>query len=430
MSTFDLLIRGGRVATAGGDPVALDVGIRDGTIVALGRLEPGEARRVVGAEGLLVLPGVIDLHTHLRSTRPEPDLFWNETASAVAGGVTMVGDFAYPPGTPYELDFEAKLRRLEAEAACDFCLHTVVKSAADLERATTRTIKVFFTASGAGGQTEDALGFLAQAVAEGRQVLAHVEALDDYLAVMRHMTNTSDPGRVHILHVPHQRFVSLRRGFGAARLTMETCPHYLMWEAVRDVDGCDVNPAVVACDLWPELRSGGIDTIGTDHCSYSREEKGEYGLPGFPGLESALRLIFTYGVQAGRVSWSDLCRLMSTGPARILDLYPRKGAVQVGSDADLVLFDPGYEDVWSGPSYGRGDFSPYAGLRLAGRVERTLVRGREVYAQGVVDGETRGWGAWQLMPPFPLPSPRGEGRGCPPKAGGGGERYGPCLFSK
>lgn len=395
MSAFDLLIRGGRVVVPDGEPLGLDVGVSAGKVSALGRFDPGEARLVVSAEGLLVLPGVIDLHTHLRSTRPEPDLFWNETASAVAGGVTTVGDFAYPPGTPYELDFEAKLGRLKAEAACDFCLHTVVKSAADLERATTRTIKIFFTASGAGGQTEDALGFLTRAVAEGRQVLAHVEALDDYLAVMRHVASPSDPGRVHILHVPHQRFVSLRRGFDAARLTMETCPHYLMWEAVRDVEGCDVNPPVVACDLWPELRSGGIDTIGTDHCSYSREEKREHGLPGFPGLESALRLIFTYGVQAGRISWSDLCRLMSAGPARILDLYPRKGAIQVGADADLVLFDPQAEGVWSGPSCGRGDFSPYAGLRLAGRVERTFVRGREVYAHGAVDAEARGWGAWQ-----------------------------------
>lgn len=395
MSAFDLLIRDGRVVVPDGDPIALDVGVRDGKVSALGRLGPGAARRVVSAGGLLVLPGVIDLHTHLRSTRPEPDLFWNETASALAGGVTTVGDFAYPAGTPYELDFGAKLRRLETEAACDFCLHTVVKSATDLEQATTRTIKVFFTASGAGGQTEDALGFLAQAVAEGRQVLAHVEALDDYLAIMRHMAATSDPGRVHILHVPHQRYISLRRGFGAPRLTMETCPHYLMWEAVRGVKGCDVNPAVVACDLWPELRSGGIDTIGSDHCSYSREEKREYGLPGFPGLESALRLIFTYGVRAGRISWSDLCRLMSAGPARILGLYPRKGVVQVGADADLLLFDPQVEEMWCGPSCGRGDFSPYAGLRLAGKVTRTFVRGREVYAHGVVDSEARGWGAWQ-----------------------------------
>jgi len=392
---FDLSIAGGKVVVPDGHLIPLDLGVKDGKIVSL---EPGlqvEAQRAVRADGCILLPGVIDLHTHLRSPQGEPDLFVGETASAVAGGVTTLGDFAYPAGTRFELEFEPKRDRLEREALCDFCIHTVVRAPEHLERVQSWTVKVFFSASGLGAQASGALELLQRAAARGHQVLAHVEEMQDYLAILERGLEAGSPGRVHILHVPHQRYVFTVHTAGDERITMETCPHYLLWEWVRDREGCAVNPPVRPSDLWPEVRAGRISTIGTDHCSYTRQEKADMRLPGFPGLKTLLRLMVTFGVQAGRISWADLCRLLSAGPARVLGLYPRKGAVQVGSDADLVVFDPEYEGVMGAPAYGRGDFSPYTGLRLKGKVVRTLVRGREVYADGVADLSAADWGTWQ-----------------------------------
>jgi dihydropyrimidinase len=391
---FDLLISAGTVVAPDGGLVPLDVAVHDGRIAALGRDLPGPARRTVSAEGCVILPGVIDLHTHLRSPRGEPDLFTGETSSAVAGGVTTVGDFAYPPGTRFELEYDPKRDRLSAEAVCDFLLHTVARTPEQVDSARTRTVKVFLAASGLGAQAGGGLELVRRALAKGHQVLVHVEAMDDYLAIARHVAETAGAGRAHILHVPHQRFVSAVCAAGLERLTLETCPHYLLWEWTRGRVGCDVNPAVVPSHLWPEVQAGRIQTLGTDHCSYTRADKAEFGLPGFPGLETLLRFTFTCGVQAGRISWADLCRLLSAGPARALDLYPRKGAVQVGSDADLVLFSPDGQDVVGAPARGRGDFSPFAGLRLDGKVVRTFVRGRQVYSDGAVDAAAAGWGRY------------------------------------
>jgi dihydropyrimidinase len=392
---LDLVIAGGRVVAPDGQLLPLDVGIRDGRIAALGRDITQAVREVTRADGCLVLPGVIDLHTHCRSPQGEPGLFTGETASAVAGGVTTIGDFAYPPGSRFEMDFEEKRERMEREALCDFCLHTVVRTPEQVKKVQTRTVKVFFTASGLGASAQGALDLLRQAVLDGRQVLAHVEEMADYLSIVQNGVPPDGPGRVHILHVPHQRFVSVVHGLGHPRITMETCPQYLLWEWTLRHQGCDVNPRIEPADLWPEVASGRISTIGTDHCSYKWQEKQALRLPVIPGVETLLRLMNTYGIESGRLSWAQLCRLLSSGPAQVLGLYPRKGTLQVGSDADVVVFDPDHSETMGVPAYGRADFSPFGGMQLGGRVVRTLVRGREVYAGGVARLELAGFGKWQ-----------------------------------
>jgi dihydropyrimidinase len=392
---LDLLISGGRVAGPDGTLMATDIGIKAGWIVSLEKRTPSDAVAVVDASGCVVLPGLVDLHTHLRSPGGESGLFREETAAAVAGGVTTIGDFAYPPGTRFELEPERKRECLEAES-CDFVLHTVLRSRDQLDQARTRTVKVFLTSSGLGAQSEGGLALVRAALDKGHRVLAHVEALSDYMAIAQYVAGNPDlPGAVHILHVPHQQYSTLVHSLAAERVTLETCPHYLLWEWTRNQSSCDVNPPVVPASLWPEIQAGRIHTIGTDHCSYTWAEKQQYSLPGFPSLETSLRLMFTYGVEAGRISWMDLTRLLCTAPARVLGLYPRKGTIQIGSDADLVLFDPRPRERLATLRHGRGDFSPFFGLELLGQVVRTCVRGRQVYRDGVVDYEAAGWGTWQ-----------------------------------
>lgn len=391
---LDLLIRGGKVLGPDGQWDALDVGIRDGCIVALERELTGPAQHVLDAEGMLLLPGIIDLHTHLRSPAGEEDLFVKETALAVAGGITTIGDFAYPPGTHFELDFSTKRQRLADQALCDFILHTVVRCPEDLDQVQTRTVKIFFSASGLGAPAEQALALLQQALARGHQVLVHVETLSDWAMILQKLSGISG-GSLHILHVPHQRFICLARAWSDERVTLETCPHYLLWEWLQGNELANVNPPIVPADLWPEVRDGHLHTIGTDHCSYTLNEKKTLGFPGFPGLETLLPLMVSFGVLSGRLTWRDLSRVLSSGPARVLGLYPRKGVICVGSDADLVFFDPAPVFQVEKPAYGRADFTPYGGLWVRGRVVRTLVRGREVFSFGEADLAAAGWGKWQ-----------------------------------
>jgi len=108
-------------------------------------------------------------------------------------------------------------------------------------------------------------------------------------------------------------------------------------------------------------------------------------LPGFPGVETLLRTAYTFGAKAGRISWADLRRTLTACPPRMLDLYPRKGALHPGCDADFVIFDADYEEMQKAPVYGRGDLAPYVGLRLGGKVLSTFVRGCEVYSDGKAD---------------------------------------------
>lgn len=392
---FDLIIAGGMAVASDGHLAPIDIGVRDGKVTAMGCGLSGSIRRIDLADGSIVLPGVIDIHTHLRSPLAEDGLFTGETVSAVAGGVTMVGDFAYPPGTRFELDFDTKLERLEKESLCDFTIHTVVRTPEQAEMAKSRTVKVFFSSSGLGAQAGNAQKTFEVAMQKGHQVPAHVEEMDDYKNIVRYTTQGQSPGAVHILHVPHQHYIQEVIKAKSDRITMETCPHYLLWEWMQEREGCDVNPPVVPNDLWNILRTGHINTIGSDHCSYTKQEKEEYGLPGFSGVEELLRLMITYGVQNGRISWTDLCRLISSGPAKVLGLYPIKGILQIGSDADMVILDLDYEQVAGEPAFGRSHFSPYSGLRLKSKVLKTFVRGREVYSDGIVDLAAAGWGTFR-----------------------------------
>jgi dihydroorotase-like cyclic amidohydrolase len=392
---LDLIIKDGRIITPDGHLLETDLGVKSGKIAGMGPNLQDIALQTVSAAGCIVLPGIIDLHTHLRSPVNQPELFINETASAVAGGITTVGDFAYPPGSRFELPFDIKRERLSKEALCDFCLHTVLRMPEHLENIQTYTVKVFFTASGLGAQASAPLGLLQKAVEGGHQVLAHVEAYHDYQSILDHGLSAGSSGRVHILHVPHQRFVQQVSAAENERITLETCLQYLLWEWTRHQPGADVNPAIQPADLWPEVKAGRISTLGTDHCSYTWQEKQDLHLPGFPGLETLLRLTVTFGVAAGRISWADLCRVLCSGPARTLGLYPQKGALQAGSDADFVIYDPNADEFVEKPRYGRGDFTPYRGLSVQGRIVSTFVRGRRVYHEGSVDLAAAGWGRWQ-----------------------------------
>lgn len=449
----ELVVRGGTVVTPW-SVTSADVGIDGGTIRAV---SPGLAgERTVDAEGKLVFPGVIDAHTHMAlpvaGTRSSDD-FYTGTVAAACGGVTAIIDFTV--GTPETSIPDEIERRLEevADAVVDVALHGEVigwEPGAEEEfvegvRRGVTSFKFYTAYEESGRRTSPPVMKRAfETLADlGAAAVVHCEdeglirSIVDGLtpAELSEMATLAiarpdlcegaavgQVGRLaeetgcptHVVHVSSAlglAAVREARGRGA-RLTAETCPQYLVLTA-GSYDRMDGHlfaaspPLRTDADqraLWKGLRRQELDLVATDHCPFTREQKTWRGsfldLPyGLPGVETLLPLVYSEGVGKGLLHLPDVSRLLSEGPARVHGLYPRKGAVEVGSDADLVVFDP--DETWEIGAAGlhmRTDFSPYEGWVVTGRVAATIARGDVVYADGEVSAE-RGRGRFLFREP-------------------------------
>jgi dihydropyrimidinase len=200
---------------------------------------------------------------------------------------------------------------------------------------------------------------------------------------------------------------------GGVQAIAETCPHYLVLDdsrydqpdAARYVMTPPLRDRESQAQLWDRLSRGAIQSIGSDHCGFSLSQRAGVDdfreiSPGIPGVETSLLLMHTFGVLPQRISRSDLVRLLCTNPAKIFGLWPQKGDLQPGSDADIVLFDPRPERVLSAAElHSRAGFSPYEGLTVTGKVHTTICRGRVIYQDGVMVGRP-GFGRFVKCRPF------------------------------
>ncbi|MCF7935069.1 MAG: dihydropyrimidinase [Synergistales bacterium] len=434
---YDLVIQEGTVVTPQGSFQA-DVACSDGRIAALGMDLQGET--TINAEGRYLLPGVVDSHTHMSLHLPattSSDDFHTGTKAAACGGVTTIIDFTGgAPERPLAEDIAN--RRREAEpAVVDYAFHAEMIGWRAGEEAQIRaavregvTSFKFFTAYGASGRRSDN-GVLYHAMKEiaDLDALAVVHAEDDAIIAslegalseegkgrMEALADTRPDfceasaigqvaflaeltgARTHIVHVSsglgaEQVMAARERG---APVTGETCPQYLLLteECYRRPRGhrYAASPAlrtpVDQEDLWESLREGILQTVVTDHCPFTnaqKEWKGDFRkLPyGLPGVETLLPLVYSEGVTTGRITLEQMTALLSANTARIFGLSPRKGAIQPGSDADLVIFDP--RAAWTVTAdslHMHTDFSPYEGHRVQGAVETTISRGEVIYSDG------------------------------------------------
>jgi dihydropyrimidinase len=196
--------------------------------------------------------------------------------------------------------------------------------------------------------------------------------------------------------------------------TAETCPHFLGLDdsvyarpdAVRFLMTPPIRSKAMQEGLWERIGNGRVQTVGSDHCGYSLAQRGDtssftqVSSPGIPGVETSLLILYTFGVRRGHLDLPGLARLMSTNPAKVFGLWPRKGRIEPGADADLVLFDPRPKRVLeSSELHTAAGFSPFEGLEVEGRVVRTVCRGRTVYADGVIEADP-GWGRFIERSPF------------------------------
>jgi dihydropyrimidinase len=454
-----VLIKGGRVVTPDAE-VDADVRIEGERIAQVApTLEPAAGEEIVDASSLYVLPGIIDPHTHFSldtGTGRTADDFATGSASAAAGGVTTYINFATQhPGETFRGALDAVRQEADGRSHVDYSLHlnptrldpgwereleqVVDGGVSSAKVYTTYKDAVFYfddwtiyrlmERSGSAGllvqmhaENDDMLqGRRRELVAAGETSLAfHGEsrpALAESEAVSRGLFFARATGSpIYFVHLSNPLSVDLvgearERGVPAVA---ETCPHFLGLDdsvysrpdAVRFLMTPPVRSKAMQDGLWNRIKEGQIQTVGSDHCGYSLAQRGDTSAftqvasPGIPGVETSLLILFTFGVRRGHLDLPGLVRLMSMNPAKVFGLWPRKGRVEAGADADLVLFDPRPKRVLQASElHSAAGFSPFEGLEVEGRVKRTICRGRTVYADGSVAGEP-GWGRFIERSPF------------------------------
>jgi allantoinase len=438
---FDLVIQNGRLVTPAGI-VEADVGVEGESIAAISAFPladaAGETANVIDATGRYVLPGVVDAHVHFNDPGfPQREDMASGTAAAAAGGVTTIVDMPLS-GRPAVVSAEALELKKEAgrlRAKVDYALWggLVDDNVGDMEamfQAGAIAFKAFTCFAGDDfpyatpevlyrGMKEAArLGLLIGVHCEDQALTAIREMesrkkgtarafldahfpLTEILAVNAVLEMAKETGaRVHICHATLPEVVDAvtRARAEGVRATVETCPHYLLFseedlEKLGPVLKCTppVRSREAVEGMWKRVFDGSVDLIGSDHSPSAMSQKkpadGNFtsAWGGVQGIQTTLTVLFSEGVKKRGFSLEKLTRLVSAAPARLFGLYPRKGVLQVGSDADLTIFDP--EVQWT-PSAGdllyKNPHTPYLGIPFQGRVETTVSRGKIVYADGKV----------------------------------------------
>ncbi len=453
-SSSTLLVKGGTIVLE--DALLTgDVLIQGEQIIAVGRDLPTAPDTVVlEAEECYVLPGVIDGHVHIAldtGIYRTPDDWFAGTRAAACGGVTTVVDFATQfPGQTLREAVTARLAEAR-EAVIDYAFHVMVTDLppgregelADLVDLGTPSIKLYTTYRPNYYADDAVILRLMEAAAEyGLLPLVHCEndalvtaqtarlsaagetawrfhgrsrpALAEQEAVQRVLFLAEAANcPVHICHCSTARSVALvieARDNGQAA-TCETGPQYLLLdnrvysgdEPWRYILQPPLREPGEPERLWTLVENGAVDTLITDHCDYTQAQKTAQDdftrTPGgLPGMETLLPLMMTYGVAAGRLTVNRLAALLATNPARLWGLWPRKGALLPGSDADLVIYDPAPEGVIRAADLHHvAGYTPFENWRVQGRVRATISRGSVIYREGRFSGR-RGRGRFLKRP--------------------------------
>ncbi len=446
MSTLTkLLIRGGTLVTHE-MMLKADLLTCGEKIQAVGHNLPApEGVKVLDADGLLVLPGIIDAHAHIQLDTGlfRADDGWLQgSRSAAYGGVTTVVDFATQfTGQSFEQALENRL--IEAQpSVIDYAFHMMVTDVppgqeemlGELTEIGIQSIKLYTTYR-PNYYADDAtiLRLMEAAARNGLICLVHCENDAIVSAQTQALVSSGNTDwRYHGLSRPSLaeqeaagRVLFLAKAANApvviahnsTKLTSEivaeaqekglnafseTAPQYLLLDETQ-YEGSEpwryilqppLRDAAENDGLWSLIGKGRLDMIVTDHCGYTREQKlvtDDFTKTpgGLPGLETSLPLMATYGVDAGRISWMDLVRMMVVNPAHIYNLWPRKGALIPGADADLVLYDP--NKMWTitqDTLHNAAGYTPFEGLPVTGKVITTLRRGELLIHDGAFVGKT------------------------------------------
>ena len=436
-----------------GDIVLQDRIIEKGSLIInqgeVGSIQSGVtlpvAKKVINAFGFLVMPGFIDAHVHTFSVPAQ--CFLESTSAAAAGGVTTFIDhpFDHPNGIATADEMKKKIERIGKEALIDVALlGTVRKENLDVIKSLVEVgicgfklslyhtdpvrfprmpdnylLEVFSriarTGLDAGVHAEN--NEIVQHLVKRHQVegktypKAHCQSrppVAEVEATLRALEMAYTTGvHLHVHHVSLSRcfdFIKIYREQGL-NVTAETCPHYLLLSE-NDMDRLKgfgkINPPlrneIEQEKLWEYLGAGYIDLVASDDAAWPKDMKDKPSIfdnaSGAPGVQTLVPLIYSEGVDKGRISIYDLVRVLSEGPAKVFKLWPQKGSLMPGSDGDVTIIDPrGEWHIKGEDMLEPAKWSPYAGMKLAGKVVTTIVRGEVVYDGGKVVGQA-GYGSF------------------------------------
>src|SRR5512135_1862060 len=448
-----LLVKGGRVVTAV-DDYAGDVLVEDGKVAAIfahGVAGPADVE-TLDATGRLVIPGGIDAHTHLDMPfggTTSADDFESGTIAAAHGGTTSIVDFAIQyKGQALREALGAWAKKAEGKAAIDYGFHMIVTDLNDqvetemdaLVRQGVTSFKLFMAYPGVF-MLDDASIFraLLRTGKNGGTICMHAEnggvidvlvkkALAEGKTAPKYHALTR-PARaegeathraialaeiadvpiyiVHLSAAEALEMVTEARDRGLPAFA-ETCPQYLFlsydnyeepgFAGAKYVMSPPLRPKETQDRLWRGLAFNDLQAISTDHCPFCMKEQKVLGKDDFskipngaPGIETRMSLVYDGGVRTGRISLNRFVELTSTSPAKIFGLFPRKGTIAPGSDADIVIFDPEAEHVLSAKTHHmKVDYNPYEGRKVTGKVETVLSRGRVIIENGRFVGRVGG----------------------------------------
>jgi len=443
-----LLIKNGVIVHSWGK-VNADIYIEDEKIKAIGKdlvALTNRDTRIIDAKNCYILPGIIDPHVQLEGAYKDTimsDDFYSGTKAAAFGGITTIIDFAVQKKGSSALECLIKRKNQANPKVCvDYALHVgitdprddVLKEIPKIINKGITSFKTYMTYRDRGRMVDEAGLF--RIMAEVARYNGIVEVHQENNALAECMTNSLIKEKkttseyfplsrteivesiatasaillsketkcdLYIHHITSKETVELiqlacSKGI---RVFGETCPHYLVLDdsVYKRKDGHRyiMNPPIrnkkSQESLWNGIREDFIKTIGTDHCSYTCEQKDKYRnnfckVPaGVPGLETLLSIIYTYGVEKNLISIEKLVELLSTNAAKIFGLYPRKGIIQIESDADLVIYDP-YPDylLRAKDLHMSTDFNPFEGMSLKGKVKMTILRGKVIVEESEFKG--------------------------------------------
>jgi dihydropyrimidinase len=450
MADYDLVIRNGTVTTAA-DSTECDIGIKDGVVATLGRGLAAGAREI-DAAGKLVLPGAIDSHCHIEQPSSAgvmtADDFYSGTVAAAFGGTTTVIPFAAQHrGQSLRQVVEAYRAAARPKAVIDYAFHLIVSDPSEqvlgqelpaLIQDGYTSFKVYMTYDLLRLNDRQMLDIMALARREGAMMMIHAENHDmiQWLAD-RLLANGMSQPRYHavsharvaegeatnravalsqlldvpilIVHVSASDAIDVIRGAQTKGLKIygETCPQYLFLTA--DDIGMDLEGTKLCCSppprdaanqeaVWRGLQNGTFQVFSSDHAPYRYDETGKLlkgdkttfkdTANGVPGIELRVPLLFSEGVRRGRIDINRFVALTATNHARLYGLYPKKGTIAVGSDADICIWDPDkHVHVSAGMLHDQTGYTPYEGRHVTGWPVTVISRGRVVVEDAALKAE-------------------------------------------
>ena len=444
------LLKNGTVVSGTGTKKA-DILIEGEKIAAVGENLPAEGAEVLDLKGKLLFPGFIDGHTHFDlevAGTVTADDFETGTKAAILGGTTLVIDYASQDkgGHTLKEGLEKWRQKADGKCSCDYSFHmSIVEWNEETEREVQDMIdegitsfKLYMTYPAmmvddcdmykilkkladcgcfAGVHCENAGvidALIAEAKKEGRlgpenHPLVRPDTLEAE-AVHRLLVIAKEAGApVMVVHLTNRKAYEeiLRARAGGQTVYAETCPQYLLLDD-SVYSQPDFRGAVYVCAppirkkedqecLWNALKKGEIQTVATDQCSFTLEQKALgkddfTKIPGgLPGVQTRGTLLYTYGVKVGKITPEQMCSLLSENAAKLYGVYPRKGALLPGSDADIVVLDPEKESVISAKTHAYNtDNNPFEGFKLGCGIDKVFLRGHLAVEDGELKQEKLG----------------------------------------